>query len=266
MKAALKSVAKAAGLRREDAAAVRMLLERHALALAPRRERRDRGRILCYHTVGQPRSGTNDVTPDTFVRHIETALDAGFCFVPARNIAETGGSPDELAITFDDGWTSVLRTAAPILDRFHIPWTLFVVSDWSSHVGDFAAGNILHWRELAKVLDFGGEIGSHSVTHPDFAKLAPAVMTEELNRSRDEIARNLGIAPTAFAIPYGQSMNWTSDAQAAARAAGYEVIYAQSENLRPAGTIARTFITKFDDVRLFKAALDGAFDNWEEWL
>jgi hypothetical protein len=30
--------------------------------------------------------------------------------------------------------------------------------------------------------------------------------------------------------------------------------------------VPRTFITQFDDRRLFRAALEGAFDAWEEWV
>jgi hypothetical protein len=35
---------------------------------------------------------------------------------------------------------------------------------------------------------------------------------------------------------------------------------------RPPGTVPRTFITRFDNDRLFRAALGGAFDRWEEWM
>jgi hypothetical protein len=61
-------------------------------------------------------------------------------------------------------------------------------------------------------------------------------------------------------------MNWSAHAQAAAKEAGYEFVYAQSVIKRPAGTVPRTFITRGDDRRTFKAALEGAFDGWEEWV
>jgi hypothetical protein len=64
----------------------------------------------------------------------------------------------------------------------------------------------------------------------------------------------------------GQSMNWSVDAHSAAREAGYEFVYAQSVLKRPGGTVPRTLITRGDDRRIFKAALVGAFDGWEEWL
>jgi hypothetical protein len=75
----------------------------------------------------------------------------------------------------------------------------------------------------------------------------------------------LGISPNTFAIPYGQSKNWPAQAQQAAMEAGYDIVYAQAEETRPAGTIPRTFVTRFDSNRVFRALLRGAYDPWEEW-
>lgn len=266
MKAALKWVVKRAGVSRESGAAMRMWFDRQTLALAPRRGGRTTGRVLCYHSVGQPQSGTNDVAPAMFRRHIETALARGYKFVPARHIAETGGAANELAITFDDAWISVLEQAAPVLKEHAIPWTVFAVSSWCHHEPEWTRTNILSWKEIQRVADYGGDIGCHSVTHPDFGKLTHEDAVGELERSRDWIKRELGFTPIEFAIPFGQSMNWPPAVHEAARAAGYEYIYAQAEETRPPGTIARTFITKFDDERIYQAALEGAYDRWEEWI
>jgi len=51
----------------------------------------------------------------------------------------------------------------------------------------------------------------------------------------------------------------------AAAEAGYTKVYAQCVNTRPKGTIERTFITRIDRPMLFRAALAGAYDSWEEW-
>ena len=43
-------------------------------------------------------------------------------------------------------------------------------------------------------------------------------------------------------------------------------MFAQAEETRPAETVARTFVTRWDGDRVFRAALGGAFDRWEEWV
>jgi len=244
-----------------------MYMERNALAaLRSRRTPKTSGRILCYHSIGQAEYGVNDVTPALFRRQLEFALSAGYRFVPAHKLATTGGDAQELAITFDDAFRTVLEAASPILKEYSIPWTVFVVSEWSEHKNDWSRGAILDWRGLDKALAEGAEIGSHSMTHPDFAKIESAQMQEELFGSRRLIEDRLGVPVSSFAIPLGQSMNWPDAAGQMAVQAGYKLIYAQAERTRPRDTVARTFVTHFDDERIFAALLAGAFDTWEEWV
>ena len=266
----MKQIVKATGLRRRDLASARMCCERNVLATFETRfglgDARSTGRILCYHSVGQPLWGVNDVSPRQFRRHLDLALRAGWRFVPASEIVRTGGGPKDLAITFDDGLKSVLTNAAPILAEYHVPWSLFVVSDWADGRQGWGPDVFLTWDDVAKLAAACVEIGSHSVTHPNFAWLDPAQTVDELGNSRRTIEQRLGIAPATFAIPLGQSKNWPEAAAAAAREAGYTTVYAQAERTHPHGTVPRTFVTAWDGDRIFRALLGGAFDRWEEWV
>jgi len=147
-----------------------------------------------------------------------------------------------------------------------VPYKIFVVTDWSDGKVADRVPQVMDWRALEGLMAQGAQIGSHSVTHPDFAWLAPERYAYELEESRKVIEARLGVLPTTLAIPFGQSGNWPAGAGEAARAAGYDIVYAQAENTRPAGTIPRTFVTQFDGKFLFRALLDGAFDEWEEWF
>jgi peptidoglycan/xylan/chitin deacetylase (PgdA/CDA1 family) len=261
----LKCLARNVGLRRAHIVAARMYVERHSLATVMQAGRRNRGRILCYHSVGLPLTGVNNVTPDQFRRHIELALEAGFRFVPATEIARGGGRADELAITFDDGWKSIRTQAAPILKDYGIACSIFVISDWAEQLSSFAQEYALCWHELHDLAAAGVKIGSHSATHPDFGKLEVSRMRDELEASQQMFERRLGFRPDELAIPYGQSANWPQAAREAAKDVGYDIVYAQAEDTRPPGTVARTFVTKFDHDRTFTALLSGAYDRWEEW-
>jgi peptidoglycan/xylan/chitin deacetylase (PgdA/CDA1 family) len=267
---ALKTIARSAGFDRQRFAATRMCCERHVLASVGRQRKRWIGRILCYHSIGQAEWGVNDVTPQQFRKHIELALNAGYRFVPASEIARTGGGAKDLAITFDDGMKSVLTEAAPILKEYGLPWTFFPVSEWSDDRHEWAKGLVLTWKDIEACLKSGAEMGSHSATHPDFGDLVgernAQRLADELGGSRDLFAKRLGFAPETFAIPLGQSSNWKPEAEKAARDAGYSIIYAQAEETRPKNTVARSFVTRFDGDRIFKALLKGKFDYWEEWV
>jgi peptidoglycan/xylan/chitin deacetylase (PgdA/CDA1 family) len=260
-----KSLIRRTGLKRSHVAYARMYCERNFLAFSRRRSSRETGRILAYHTVGQPQWGVNDVSPTQFRRHIELALDAGLRFVPASALARNAQDKREIAITFDDAMRSVLTQAAPLLAEYQIPWSVFVVSDWAEGIGAYGHDMVLNWSELEQVMKLGAEIGSHSVSHPNFGKLEASRVTDELESSRRMIEARLGFTPTTFAIPFGQSKDWPALAAAAARDIGYEIVYAQAEETRPPGTVPRTFVTSMDGDRIFKALLAGAYDRWEEW-
>ena len=243
--------------------AARLYMDRHALAITGSNRERLGGRILCYHSLGQSMWGVNDVDPGRFHKHIQVALEAGYRFVPTSEIARSGGRPGDIAISFDDSPRSVLTAAAPILRSYGIPFSLFVVSEWSESGLD---GNALSWDDVRRLADLGADIGNHSSTHPDFSRLNKEEALEEIGNAGELIEKRIGIRTSTFAIPWGQSGNWPAQADAAARELGYTVLYSQAEETRPPGTVARTFVTKYDSPRIFRALLDGRYDRWEEWV
>ncbi|MSQ36126.1 MAG: polysaccharide deacetylase family protein [Dehalococcoidia bacterium] len=255
-----------AGVRRARLVAERMRLERSASAVRRRgRAARTEGRILAYHAVGTPAWAFNDLAPRRFAHQLELALEAGYRFVHPDAIARGEGAPDELAVSFDDGLASVLHHAPPVLASLGIPWTTFIVSDWAEqgHAA-VAPGTFANWRDVERMAELGGTIGSYSVTHPNFARLSPDQTAHELGESRRVIEARTDLAPATFAIPYGQSRDWTAEAHAAALAAGYALVYAQAMETRFPGTVARTKIARTDTDHVFRAALRGAYDRWEE--
>jgi peptidoglycan/xylan/chitin deacetylase (PgdA/CDA1 family) len=215
--------------------------------------------------VGTAQWGVNDVSPVTMRRQLELALEMGYQFVDASEIVNGTAPENSLAVTFDDGLKSVADNAEPILTDLGIPWSLFVVTDWLDGRHDFGEGVMMGWRDLEKLLKQRVNIGSHSVSHPNFSSIQRDQVAYELGESRQRIRDRLGIAADSFAIPMGTSRDWTEEATAVAHTVGYETVFAQSEARRSEGTVARTFITRFDGDRFFTAALQGKYDDWEEW-
>ena len=66
---------------------------------------------------------------------------------------------DAVAITFDDGYASVIEAAAPVLEQFNVPATVFIPAELIEH------GDAFWWDELERiVLDHpGSSLNVHGV-------------------------------------------------------------------------------------------------------
>ena len=85
--------------------------------------------------------------------------------------------PKTVAITVDDGYYDFYKNAYPVLKKYNLPATIFIVTD---HIG---RPNYLGWKELREMSDSGLiTIGSHTKSHP----WLPTISVDE-NRLREEI-------------------------------------------------------------------------------
>ena len=115
-----------------------------------------------------------------------------------------------VVITIDDGYADVSRLAHPILQRYHFPATLFVVSQrvgtanqWDQQ-GALAGRPMLDWPDVRQLAREGMEIGAHTRTHPHLKTLSIERVREEINGSRSDIERELALPVHTFAYPYGE--------------------------------------------------------------
>src|SRR5262249_49811893 len=134
-----------------------------------------------------------------------------------------------VVITFDDGWQDQYDVAFPILQKHHFTATFFV---YTNAIGNGSA--FMTWDELRELQHAGMTIGAHSRTHPRL--IEPNVSLEnEIDGSRDDIERQLGVSPELFAYPYGL---WDRRVVAAVRAAGFRAARSMADGpMNTASTI-----------------------------
>src|SRR5581483_4093860 len=114
---------------------LRRLASRVARRRSSRPPRRGEVVVLMYHRIGTPGSppGKLTVSPQRFADHLE-AIQSRFETVPLATIVEgmrAGALPRRsVALTFDDGYVDNLLVAKPLLERFGVPATVFVVSGY----------------------------------------------------------------------------------------------------------------------------------------
>jgi peptidoglycan/xylan/chitin deacetylase (PgdA/CDA1 family) len=162
--------------------------------------------ILTYHSLDASGSVIS-VRPEIFRSHIQSLADSGIPVVPLASIQN---SPGAVAITFDDGFRNLAEHAFPLLDRFRIPATVFVVSRYAGSRNEWPSQAstgvprlpLLGWSDLGN-MPFGVITGAHTATHPHLTNLPASSSAAELRESAEEIMARTGRWPSALAYPYG---------------------------------------------------------------
>lgn len=134
------------------------------------------------------------------------------------------------AVTFDDAFMSAVDNALPELRARNIPCTIFVPTgsigrrpSWigPSHVDAaevVASAEVLRASANQPLV----QIGSHSVSHPDFRWLDDRQAREELTRSKATLEEILGREVKSFSFPHGAHTSRSLDL---ARECGYTRVF-----------------------------------------
>jgi peptidoglycan/xylan/chitin deacetylase (PgdA/CDA1 family) len=100
-----------------------------------------------------------------------------------------------IAMTFDDGPHAV--NTPKLLDlaaKKHIKLTFFLVGQCAAEYPQLVK------REIAE----GHEVGNHSWSHPNLAKMSEEGVRNELQKTEDAITKASGYKPTLMRPPYGE--------------------------------------------------------------
>ena len=194
---------------------------------------RSKAVVVAFHRIdGRVAEDPIGCTPERFERFCRF-FPRYFQVVPLSGLlADYAAGKDvggRLAITFDDGYANNFETAAPVLRRYGLPATFFVttgwigtrtVAPWDAHLP--VRFDWMNWDQLRALASQGFEIGSHTHTHVDMGTTDPAVIREELDRSKQTLRQELGVSAKLFAYPFGDPGNITEGSRRLVKEAGFD--------------------------------------------
>lgn len=159
--------------------------------------------ILQYHMINDTDDSAYNVPPAEFERQLAYLSEQGYTAVSLLEFAKARKGkltlPEKpVILTFDDGYRDNYENALPLLEKYAMKATLFMV------VNDIGRGKYCSWDDLKDWTEHGMELGSHTANHPELPKLDTAKKKEELEASK--LLMEWRGLPTVFflAYPYGK--------------------------------------------------------------
>ena len=222
--------------------------------------------VLAYHSISDtPHDGTLrwSVSPGEFDEHMallhqrgRTPLTISQYTDVLRGRAQMPGKP--VLVTFDDGFADLATAAMPLLRRYGIVATAYVITGRVGAKHSYDSDPTLDWDQLVDLRASGVEIGSHSHTHRALDCLHRSELRDEVVASRQLLEDGFHEPVHSFAYPYGYH---SKAVRRAVQAAGYTSACAVKNALSHEGddvfAVARVLIERDTGVAGIDALCEG---------
>lgn len=210
--------------------------------------------VLCYHHLGDTGNDSTIITPETFDSQLSLLLSHGYKpisvsdmtdFVYGRKIL-----PEKcVVVTFDDGYESNLTLALPVLKKYGVPATVFMIGAFAGTDSYKNTGKpMIRHFSFAEAAEVYGDglvgFGSHSYDMHMYTPLESGVCRSAAVRLDGEseaeffaafsadheamcalMRTHLGYTPESFAYPHGL---WDPIAEEILKNSGVRVTFTTS--------------------------------------
>ena len=246
------------------------------------------GCILMYHRVADlevfdARLDAWNVSPARFETHLEWVSRHARCVALqdlTRTVSEGVQARPVVALTFDDGFGNFHRCVLPLLKRYRLNASLFVVTGQVGLAGPYSfdrwalrnaprtpsdAWRPITWPQLEECVSSRlVSVGSHSHRHLNALEAGTDELAEEAGLSRDMLVRHLGKdSALHYAYPYGSTrLGQVRQAyQRAVRRAGYDLGVTTDPGLAgeesPRYGMPRVEVSACDGPAMLRAKVEG---------
>jgi peptidoglycan/xylan/chitin deacetylase (PgdA/CDA1 family) len=189
--------------------------------------------VLAYHKVTRFELGGTWISPRRFERQIRSLIGSGYSFIDEKAFIDTieGTRPcgeKEILLTFDDGYESFARSAAPVLERLGVPALVFLVSGFAGMENSWELAlpgrkaRHMDWDTVRSLRGRGFAFGSHCVSHRPLTRLSRGDALREMADSKSEIESRTGAEVLSLSYPFGRA---DGDVASLAAEAGYRAAF-----------------------------------------
>lgn len=164
--------------------------------------------VLVYHRIESPIDQAIKTNPQEFSKQMAYLKEHHFTPITLReyHLWRKGNFtlPEKpIILVFDDGWKSVYTIAKPILDQYGFVGSVAVVINYANGIA--GAPEYMLWSQLKNLSKQGWSIESHGVTHAHMLTLSETAFRAHLLGAKNNITKNIGIAPSSFVFPFHEA-------------------------------------------------------------
>ncbi|MHC1721297.1 MAG: polysaccharide deacetylase family protein [Clostridiaceae bacterium] len=212
--------------------------------------------VLMYHSIGIEAGNPIVMPVEQFDEEMKYLKDQGYKTLTLNELYDYFENrvpvPDKsVVITLDDGYVDNYTSAFPVLKKYGIKATIFVVTSTIDVNPKCLTSSQI--KELDKA---GIEIESHTVTHRDLDSLSYEEQYNELKESKSTLEKLLDKPVGYVAYPTGK---YNDDTLKAVANAGYRMAFSTngrwSDKSDGIFTLDRVYISTFHNMDVFRDRL-----------
>lgn len=181
--------------------------------------------IIIYHAFSTPEP-VGDIyklfsTQERFEENVTTLLNDGYTFITLEELYQYNKGelalPEKVCIlTMDDGWLGCYTEAYPVLQKYDVPTTIFIVSNLVGTEGYFS------WEQAKEMYDSGlVKLHIHGKSHIDYSTVSKEKLVSDFTEAHEELEEKMGAEiQKIMAYPSGKC---TESTKKWLKEAGFEV-------------------------------------------
>ncbi len=143
------------------------------------------------------------ITPEEFESQIRYLQQKGYQTIFVKEIPNIVSGKINLgnnliALNFDDGYRDFYTDVYPILLKYKIKATVYIVPAF------IGGGNYMTQQQIKEIYQSGlVEIGAHTLNHIDLPSVSLEDAQKEIIESKEYIENTFGVSVESFCYPYG---------------------------------------------------------------
>ena len=212
--------------------------------------------VLMYHSIAVEKGNPIRMPVEQFDKEMKYIKDQGYTTLTMKELYDYFENKvpvptKSVVITLDDGYEDNYTAAFPVLKKYGLKATIFMITSTID-----VNPKCLTSAQLKEMDKAGIEIESHTVTHTDLDTLSYSQQLAELKDSKTALENLLGRTVDYVAYPEGR---YNDDTVKAVAATGYKMAFTTngrwSDKSDGILTLDRVYISTFHSMDVFKNRL-----------